>query len=171
MQPFGNSWHIRALLVMVMMPNQSLKLAESIVTLHTRQHRRSTMFHPLLQYILRSTHFVDNARESPCRLPKKYHAQCCLPQTADNLYISNYTILNTFKLRTRRICLFIVCPNVLNPLSVVDSLLTMIQSKTWTHFPTTNMLKVLCSWSLNFRHFLCCEQKSTPPPVLPRLIT
>jgi len=69
MQCFANSWCVRNLLVMDLMLSQSLKLAESIVSLHTRLLRPSTKFRPILQYILRSANLVYNAREGPFPLP------------------------------------------------------------------------------------------------------
>jgi hypothetical protein len=47
-----------------------------------------------------------------------------------------------------------VRPDALNPLSVVNSTLTKIQSKTGTHFRTSNTLKTSQTRSLNHRH-LC----------------
>jgi hypothetical protein len=67
MQCFCNSWRVRNLLVMVLRLN---KLAESIVSLHTRLLRPSTNFRPFLQCILHSSRVVDNAREYPFPLPK-----------------------------------------------------------------------------------------------------
>ena len=55
---------------MVLRLNQSLKLAESIVSLHTRLLMPITNFHLVLQCILRSTSVVDNAREDPVPLPQ-----------------------------------------------------------------------------------------------------
>jgi len=60
MQRFCNSWRARNLLVMVLRLN---KLAESIVSLHTRLLRPSTYLGPFLQCILHSSHVVDNARK------------------------------------------------------------------------------------------------------------
>ena len=67
MQRFSNSWHVRNLLLMVLRLN---KLAESIVSLHTRLLRPSTNFRPFLQCILYSSHVIDNAREDPFLLPR-----------------------------------------------------------------------------------------------------
>ena len=67
MQHFCNSWRVRNLIVMVLMLN---KLAESIVSLHTRLLKPSTNFRLLLQCILHSSHVVDNAREDPFPLPR-----------------------------------------------------------------------------------------------------
>jgi len=75
MQRFCNSWRVRNLLVMVLRLN---KLAESIVSLHTRLLGPSTNFRPFLQCILHSSRVVDNAREDPFPLrrifmPKEVH--------------------------------------------------------------------------------------------------
>jgi hypothetical protein len=48
------------------------KLAESIVSLHTRLLWPSTNFGPFLQCILCSSHVVDNAREDPFPLPRTF---------------------------------------------------------------------------------------------------
>ena len=69
MQHFCNSWHARNLLVMVLRLNKSVKLAESIVSLHTRLLRPSTNFCHFLHLILHSSHVIDNAREDPFPLP------------------------------------------------------------------------------------------------------
>ena len=45
------------------------KLAESIVSLHTRLLKPSTNFRAFLQHILHSSRVVDNAREDPFPLP------------------------------------------------------------------------------------------------------
>jgi hypothetical protein len=55
-----------------------------------------------------------------------------------------------------------VHPNVVNLLSVVNSTLTGIQSKTCTHFPTSNTLKTPQTRSLNYRH-LCWGPKYISP--------
>jgi hypothetical protein len=67
MQHFCYSWLIRILLVMVLRAN---RLAESIVSLHTRLLRPSTNFRPLLQCIHHSSRVDDNAREDPILLPR-----------------------------------------------------------------------------------------------------
>jgi len=80
-------------------------------------------------------------RRRPCSVAPNFHAERYSPQTTGNINISNYAILNTFQLHTRRIWLFTMCPDVLNLLSVVNSTLTKIQSKTCTRFPTSNELE------------------------------
>ena len=50
----------------------SLKLAESIVSLHTRLLRPSTNFGPFLHRILHFSHVIDNAREDPFLLPRLF---------------------------------------------------------------------------------------------------
>jgi len=84
-----------------------------------------------------------------------FDAKRSSPQTAGNLNISNYAIRNTFKLHTRRIWLFPAPPDTLNMLSVVNSTLSKIRSKTWTRFPTWNMLKTSQTWSVNDRYYCC----------------
>jgi hypothetical protein len=54
------------------------KLAESIVSLHSRLLSPSTNFCPILQCILHYTHVINNAREVPVLLhrifmPKEVH--------------------------------------------------------------------------------------------------
>jgi hypothetical protein len=56
------SWHLRNLVVMELRLN---KLAESIVSLHTRLLRLSTNFRPFLLCKLRSFGVVANVREDP----------------------------------------------------------------------------------------------------------
>ena len=65
MQRFWNSWRVRYLCVMVLMLNKSLKLAESIVSLHTRLLRLSIDFRRFLHWILLSSRIVDNATDDP----------------------------------------------------------------------------------------------------------
>jgi len=77
----------------------------------------------------------------PLSIAPNFHAKRCLPLTAGHFIISNYSIQNAFKMHTRSIWLFSAGPIGLNPLRVVNSTLTQIQSKTWTHFRTSNMLK------------------------------
>jgi len=69
MQRCCNSWCIRTLVVMVSRLN---KLAESIVSLHTRLIKPSTNFRPFLQCILHSSSDVHNAREDPFPLPPSF---------------------------------------------------------------------------------------------------
>jgi len=105
----------------------------------------------------------------PLSIAPNFHADRSSPQTAGNLNISNYTILNTSKLQ--RIWLFTERPDALNTLSVVISTLTIIQSKTWTRFTTLNTLKTSQTQSLNHRHLLCRRQKHTLSPAACWLIT
>jgi len=102
----------------------------------------------------------------PLSVAPNFHAERSSPQTAGNLNISNYTIQNTFKLHARRIWLFAARPDALNPLSVVNSMIPKIQSKTWTRFPTSNTLKTSQTRSLNHRYHLCRGRNHTPAPVL-----
>jgi hypothetical protein len=55
---------------MVLKQNKSLKLVESIVSLHTMLLRPSTNFRPILHRILHSSRVVDIAREDPFQLPR-----------------------------------------------------------------------------------------------------
>jgi len=61
-------------------------------------------------------------------------------------------------------------PHTLNPLIVINSTLTKIQLKTWTRFPTSNMLKTSLNQSLNHLH-LCRGRIYTPAPPLRWSIT
>jgi len=83
MQHYSNSWHLRNLLVMVLMLN---KLAESMGSLHTTLLRRGTNFNPCLQCLLHSSRAVDNVREDPILLPpifitKEVHLRQLATQT------------------------------------------------------------------------------------------
>jgi len=55
---------------MVLRLNKSLKLAESIVRLHTRLLRPSTNFRPFLHWLHHSSEVVDNARNTSFHSPK-----------------------------------------------------------------------------------------------------
>jgi hypothetical protein len=66
MQHFCNPWHVRILLVIVVMLN---KVAESIVSYHTRLIRPSTKLGPFLQCKHHPSSVVINAREDPFTLP------------------------------------------------------------------------------------------------------
>jgi hypothetical protein len=69
MQRVCNSFRVRNLLLLVLRLN---KIAESIVSLHTRLLRPSTNFRPCQQCILDSSRVVDNARKDPCPLPQMF---------------------------------------------------------------------------------------------------
>jgi len=120
MQCFCNSWCVRNLLVIVLRLNKSLKLAESIVSLYTHQIAQakhqlwflSTVNSPLLVC-------HRHCQRRPLSIALKFDAERCLPHTAGDLNISNYTILNTFKLQAKRIWLYTAHPDALNPLSIV----------------------------------------------------
>ena len=64
---FCYSWRVKILLEIVLRLN---KLAESIVSLHTRLLRPGTNFGPFLQCILHSSRVVDYAREDLLPLPQ-----------------------------------------------------------------------------------------------------
>jgi hypothetical protein len=72
MQGFCTAWRVRNRLVMVLRLN---KLAESIVSLHTRQFRPSTNFSRFVQCILHYSHVVNNARDDPFLLPQNFMQQ------------------------------------------------------------------------------------------------
>jgi len=100
-----------------------------------------------------------------------FHAERSSRQTAGDLNISNCTIQNTFRLHTRRIGLLVARPNVLKWLSVVNSTVTMIQSKTWMRFPTSITLNRAQTRSLNHRRLLPLWWKHTSAQVRHRAIT
>jgi len=79
-------------------------------------------------------------------------------------------MLNTFKLHPRRIWLFAAHRDALNPLSIVNSTVTKIQSKPWTHFSTVTTLKTSQTQSFNHRQH-CRGWKYSPAPGLPWSIT
>jgi len=102
----------------------------------------------------------------PHLVPPNFHAERSSPQTAGDLNISNYTILNPCKLHARRIWLFAARPDGFNPLSIMNSRPTKIQSKTWTWFPSSNTLNTSTTWSINHSHLFCGGQKHTLALVL-----
>jgi len=167
MQHFCNSWRVRNLLVMVLRVNQSLKLAESIVSL--QPHHTAQADHQLWSLYTVYTPFLACCRRCqrrPLSIAPTFHAIRSSPQTAGNLNISNYIILNTYKLHTSRIWLFAAHPNALSPLSVMNLTLPRIQSRTWTCFTTSNMLKASLTQSLNHCHLLSRRPKHIPALML-----
>jgi len=72
MQRSCNARCVRNLLGMLLQLNESLKLAESIITLHTRLLRPSTNFRTVLQCILHSLCVIDNGTEEHCLLPRMF---------------------------------------------------------------------------------------------------
>jgi hypothetical protein len=88
---------------MVFRLNESLQLAESIMSIHTRLLRLSTNHCPFEQCKLHCSGVVHNAREDLFSVAANVVAKQSSPQRAGYLTISNYTILNTFKLHTNRI--------------------------------------------------------------------
>jgi len=171
-QGFCNSWRVRNFLVIVLRLNKSLKLAESIISLHPHQaaqaqHQNSslsTVYTPLLAC-------RRQCQRRPISGALNLHAEWSSPYTTGNWNISNYSILNTFKLHARKIWPFAVRSNALDTLSDVNFMVTKIPSKTLTHFPTLSKLKTSQSRSLNHCHLLCCREKHTPAPALCRGIT
>ena len=89
------------------------------------------------------------------------HAERCSHQTPGDLYISNYTILNTFIVDARQIWQWVAHPDLLNPLSVMNWNWTQIRLMTRMHFPTWNMLITSLTRSLNHRHLLSCDLNLT----------
>jgi hypothetical protein len=89
MQRFCNSWYVRNLHVMILRVN---KLAESIVSIHTRLLRPSTNFSPVLQFLLHFSRVIENAREDPIPLPRIFMPkEDHLRQLATSTYqISSY---------------------------------------------------------------------------------
>jgi hypothetical protein len=74
-------------------------VAKSIMSLHTRLLRPSTNFTvytPLLPY-------HRQCQRSPHSRALNFHAERSSPLTAGDFNISNYTILNTFKMHGRKI--------------------------------------------------------------------
>ena len=172
MQGVCNSWRVRNLLVMVLRLNNSLKLAESIVSLHP--HLTTQAQHPHSSHSTVNTPFLgrgQQCRRRPLPEAPTSHAERSSPQTAGESNITNNTILNTFKLHARRIWLCAVRPNTLNLPCVVLSTLTMIQSNTGMDFPTSNSLKTSQTRGLSHRHPFCRGQEPTPAPVLRWAIT
>jgi len=165
-------WHVRNLLVMVLRLNKSLKLAESVVSIHPHQAAQaqhqlwplSTVYTPLLEC-------CRQYQRSPLSVAPNFHFERSSPQTAGDRNSSNYTMLNTFKSNTRRMWVFAACPDTLNLLSIMNSMLTNIQSKTWTYLPNSTLLITSQTHRLNHRHLLCQEQKHSPVLALRWTIT
>jgi len=172
MQHFCNSWHGRNVLVMVSRIDKSLKLAENIVSLHPHQPAQAQ--HLLSSHSKANTPLVASCWRCQGRhqsITPNFHAERSSPQTAGDLKVSNYTILNTIKLHAGRIWLFAACPDALNLLSVINPAVTMNQSTTWTRFFTSNTFKASQTRSLNHRHLLLLWWQHTPAPVLCLVIT
>jgi hypothetical protein len=72
MQRGRNCWYVRNILVLVLRLN---KLAESIVSLHTRPPMRSTNCFNFPECILHCSHVVDNAREDHISVALNLHAE------------------------------------------------------------------------------------------------
>jgi len=102
-------------------------------------------------------------QKRPLSVAPNVYAKCRSPQTAGDVTISNYMILNTIRVAAR--------PNALNPLSIVNSNLMKIQAEIMTHFPSLDTLNTSWTRSLNHCHLLCCRQQYTPAPVLHGAIT
>jgi len=160
MQCFCNSWRdglgsINLSSIVSLYPHQTAQAQLQLWSL-------STVNTPLLPC-------RRQCQRRPHSVAPNFHAERRSPQTAGNLNISNYTILTSLKLQ--RIWLFAVRSDGLNPLSVVDSTQTKIQSKTWTRFPTSNTLKSWQTRSLNHCHLPCRGRTHTPVPALRWSIT
>jgi len=110
----------------------------------------------------------------PCSLHPKFNATGCTCQTAGDLTISNYIILNTIKLHSRSIWPHEAHPSVLNLLSIVDSTLSKLQLKSWTHSPSLNTLNTSQTESHihhHHHHLLCRGRRHTLFLALHRVIT
>jgi len=131
---------------------------------HTWLLRPSTNFRSCLQWILHSFCVIDNATEDHIPLLqiillKEVHLR--------QLATKTYQITPSWTPSSvQRIWLFAVCPSWLNPLSVMNSMVTKIQSKTWTRFPTMNTFNIAQTQIFNHCHLCCCQQKYTPPSTL-----
>jgi len=157
---------------MVLRLNKSLKLAESIVCLHPHQAAQAQHKLPSLSTVYTALPTCRQQWQTrPRSVALNCHAKRCSPQTAGDLNISNYTILNSFMLHARRMSQFTACPDALNLLSIMNSTQTKIQLKTWMPFPTSNVLKTLQTWTLKDRHHRCCRRKHTPAPAFHWAIT
>jgi len=82
-------------------------------------------------------------QRKPHLIAANFPAERSSPRTAGNLNISNCNILNTFKLHPRRLWLFTARPDALSLLSVENSMLTKIQSKTRTCVPTSQSIDII----------------------------
>jgi hypothetical protein len=132
MQRFCNTWNVRNLLVLVLRLNRSRKWAESIVSL-PNHHAAQARYQLLSVSTVYTQHLECHRQYQGTSLPVAPNCptQTRSPQTAGDLNISNYTILNTFKLPTGWISLSPADRNGLNPLRMMNSTSTNIQSKTW----------------------------------------
>ena len=128
-------------------------------------HQAARAQHQLSSLASVHTPFLACCRQCqsrPLYIAPNFHTERSSPQTAGNLNKSNYTILNTFKLNARKIWIFSARPDTLNPLRVVNWMLTKIQLNTSTGFPTSNTSKTSHTQGLNHRYLLYRGQKHTP---------
>jgi len=173
MQRYCNSWRVRNLIVMVLRINESLTLAESIVSLHP--HQAAQPQRQLWAVPTVNTPRLVCQRECqrwPLSVAPNHHAERWSPQRAGDLNVSHFTIRNTVRLHARCIWQLAAHPDMLNTPSIVNSMLTMIQSMSWTCFPTSNTLESTNMRSFNHHHHLLCHRwKQTPAPVLPWVIS
>jgi len=167
MQNFCNSWNVRNLLATVLRLNESHKLAESIVRLHPQQTAQAQHQLPSLSTV-HTLHVAcaPQWQKIPRYVAPSFHAERSSPQTGGHLNISNYAILNTFKMHARRTWLFAVRPDTLNLLCIMNPALTQIQSEIGKCFPTSNTLNTSQTQSLDHRHLSCHRRKHTQAPVL-----
>jgi len=105
-------------------------------------------------------------QRGPLSVAPHFDAARSSPQTASDCNISHYSILITFKLHMQRIWQFAACPDVVDLPSIVNWKLKKIQSKTWTHIPTSKHWKTSQAPSLNRCQWLCWGRKHIPAPVL-----
>jgi len=129
------------------------------------------MFCHYLHCILHSLRVVDNARKDPFLLPQIFRPKAVHLRQPRHLINSSCTFLNTFKLHPRRIWLFAAHTHTVNPLSIMNSMLSMIQLMTWTHFSTSTMMESLQTSSPNHRQLVFPRRNHTPAPVLRWAIT
>lgn len=113
----------------------------------------------------------QQCQRTPLSVAPNCHSERHFPQTAGDLNLSNHLVMNSIKLHARCLSLFAECPDALNLLSAVNSILNMVQSKSWMRFPTSNSLKSLQTRNVNLHHRPCCRRKHTPALVLSAVIT
>jgi len=128
---------------------------------HYRQLRPSTNFHPCGQYILHSSHVVDNAREDPFPLPRIF-----LPKDVLLGQLATWTYQippsGTCSSCTPEESDYLQRPDGMSPLCIVHSTLRKIQSKTSMRCPTSNTVYTLQTRYLNHCHPLCRGRQYTP---------
>jgi hypothetical protein len=142
--------------MMVLRVKKSLKLAEFVVSLYPHQAAQAQhqLLTPSTVYTLLLTCYGECQRR-PLSVARSFHVKRSSPQTAGGSNLTSNTIRNPFMMHSRSQSLFPVRPDMLNPLSIVNSTLRNIQSQTSTHFPSLNTLELSQTFSLNNPHLLC----------------